>query len=79
MVEMHLYVGKSTVGYRQACIICGIAVSWIPGTFFPQALLRDFYDFYAIFANFTPFFARHKMSDPRHLKLLCRPGYRPYR
>ena len=33
--------------------------------------------FYANFAIFPLFFARHKMSDPRHLKLLCRPRASP--
>ena len=30
--------------------------------------------FYAIFAIFTRFFARHKFSAARHLKLFCTPG-----
>ena len=47
---------------KQACIICGIAASWIPGTFFPPGtfirftrFLHDFTrflcDFYAIFCQ----------------------------
>ena len=45
------------------------------------AILHDFTLFYAIFTRFYAnfaifplFFARHKMSDPRHLKLLSRPA-----
>ena len=86
-----LHQGK--LHHLQACIICGNAGSWIPGTFTRflrflhnltrfYTILRDFTLFYAIFtrfhaifAIFTHFFPRHKMSYPRHLKLLCRPDH----
>ena len=65
----------------QAWIICGILGSWIPGTFFSQALLQDLRDFYTILRdftwfllnftwflhNFTRFFARHKFSAARQV------------
>ena len=38
----------------QACIICGILGSWIPGTFFP----RHFYTIYAIFTRFYAIFTQ---------------------
>ena len=71
-------------GVQNMCQRVNTALFW-PGTFtrFMRFLhdftrfLRDFTRNYAILAIFTLFFARHKMSDPRHLKLLCRPvpGY----
>ena len=60
---LHLIVGRKASlrptscqldgeGSSQACIIYGNAGSWIPGTFFPQALLHDLRDFYTILRNF---------------------------
>ena len=61
LLKQHLWF-ESFETYDQACIICGNAGSWIPGTFTQfmrflhdftrfHAKLRDFCDFYAIFCQ----------------------------
>ena len=64
-------------GSSQACIICGNAGSWIPGTCFPRhfyTIYAIFTRFYAIFTRFYMIFAIFTLFFARHLKLLCRPG-----
>ena len=76
LLKQHLWF-ENFETYDQACIICGNAGSWIPGTFFPRhfyTIYAIFTRFYAIFTRFYMIFAIFTLLFARHLKLLCRPG-----